>query len=205
MGRIICSKSGNSDWFGKEMHQTEIKSGALRLIDNTNLPFRKNAFIYVRNSSDSPEVIRPWQVISFSANDYGYFNLNGDNYIVSDSGMIKAENGKNYSMTNNSVVQDENYTSGRFNVVNDSDSSKSFKVKRNGYVIEEYTLAPAGSVEIRYLPRFYILVRDYLKFYDIPAIEEVNTEINFLGIETTDVSVTFSSVYSISLTNIVFA
>lgn len=205
MGKIICSKTGNSGWSSKEMHHPEVESGAFRLVDNTNILTRKNAFIYIRNTSQNPDVIRPWKVLSFAKNDYNYFNFLGDNYIVSEFGSIKAVNGKNYSITNSSVIEDGVHIGGGFSVKNDSSSSKKIRITRNKGDIEDAVLSPTSSKVFSYNPTFYILVREYSKVYEIPNISDVNTQISVLGIATCDLTVSFSSVFSITLSNIVMA
>lgn len=202
MGLVSCTKSGNSSWNERLYHKHESSSGQFRVVDNTGIPRRKRVIIILRNITSGDSDYFPWYDLYISPNQVAYFDFQGSNVVSTVYGPITATNGRKYGISDSSVTDIGTSAGGsEFAVTNNSSIAQTFSILRNNHRIVERTIDPSDSLSFGYHPTFYIAVTDG----DLPSLSDINTEMSVLGIATADISVEFSSVYTMTFANIVFA
>jgi len=120
--------------------------------------------------------------------------------------FVKSTNGKKYQFENGLFVEsgDSSHPSEIQITNNKSSGNLTTLICRDGNVVASETITPSNSQSYRFTPTFYVQATEDLEAVVDPA--DANTQINYLGVKTADLTVNKSSdIYIFSLINVTYA
>jgi hypothetical protein len=214
----IFKGGGNTQWFHKRFHfslNIIPENYSYRIVDISDDGLAKRVLVFLINVSagfDEGDTAY-WQDFVLEAGGMAYFNFFGDNVIrasinsfslpdtVAVNHTIYGSNGTSTDF----VIEDGSVNPSEFKIHNnDTTYDMNVSIMRNGRIIETSVIGPDAIKTVQYRPTFWIAATSDLEA--TITLDDVNTEISILGVNTADINVDASDdVYTFTLANITFA